>query len=477
MKSESTASAGIWSRLIAGAIFAGTSGFAAAEPATTNDAAVAKVFAAFAQPGQPGCSVGARRDGAMVHASAHGLADLAAGKKLSEHSVFNIASISKQFTAFSILLLDERKALSIDDPLTKYVPELAESARGVTLRHLLHHVGGLRDYEGLLMLRGRRLVDGATQAETIRTLGRQRAANFPAGTKYVYSNSGYVLLATVVERVSGQSMKQFAAQNIFTPLGMTHTSIVDRYPTDIGALARGYTPAKQGFDIDESAWEQVGDGQVHTTVGDLLLWTDNFRSGRVGGAALVKRMTEVGVLKSGERLDYAAGLVVSEYNGLRMVGHSGGWAGYNSNLLMFPEQQFAVAVLCNRNDQSPGKFARAVADILLADEMRRIGKRTPDDEESDDDKPPNAGWKPKNLAAYEGVYVSDEAEARCVLVQRGGALVLEGCAPGAKLQPSARGEFYVPDLHARLRFGDTTGTPAGFTLHTFGLDGLAFTKQ
>ena len=330
MKFDGKSSAGIWSRLITGAVLAGISGFAAAEPSTTNDAAVAKVFAAFAQPGQPGCSVGARRDGAMVHSSAHGLADIAAGKQLNEQSVFNIASISKQFTAFSILLLDERKALSIDDPLTKYVPELAESARGVTLRHLLHHVGGLRDYEGLLMLRGRRLVDGATQAETIRTLGRQRAANFPAGTKYVYSNSGYVLLATVVERVSGQSMKQFATQNIFTPLAMTHTTIVDRYPADIGALARGYTPAKQGFDIDESAWEQVGDGQVHTTVGDLLLWSDNFRSGRVGGPALVKRMTEVGVLESGERLDYAAGLVVGEYNGLRMVGHSGGWAGYNS---------------------------------------------------------------------------------------------------------------------------------------------------
>ena len=132
MKTDCKSSAGIWSRLITGAILAGASGFAAAEPSTSNDAAVAKVFAAFAQPGQAGCSVGARRDGAMVHASGHGLADIAAGNKLSEQSVFNIASISKQFTAFSILLLDERKALSVDDPLTKYVPELAASARGVT---------------------------------------------------------------------------------------------------------------------------------------------------------------------------------------------------------------------------------------------------------------------------------------------------------------------------------------------------------
>src|SRR5262245_8161612 len=173
-----------------------------AADATANDAAVDKVFADFARPGQPGCSVGVSRDGAMLHASGYGLADIALGKRLDAHTVFNIASISKQFTAFSILLLDERKALSLDDPVIKYVPELTASARGVTLRHLLHHVGGLRDYESLLMLRGRRLVDGATQFETIQTLGRQRAANFPPGTRFVYSNSGYVVLATVIERVS-----------------------------------------------------------------------------------------------------------------------------------------------------------------------------------------------------------------------------------------------------------------------------------
>jgi hypothetical protein len=271
-------------------------------------------------------------------------------------------------------------------------------------------------------------------------------------------------------------MKQFAAQNIFAPVGMTHTSIVDRYPADIAALARGYAPAKQGFDIDESAWEQVGDGQVHTTVGDLLLWTDNFRSGRVGGPALVKRMTEVGVLKSGEKIEYAAGLVVAEHHGLRMVGHGGGWAGYRSNLLMFPEQQFAVAVFCNRGDVNPGELARSVAEIFLADEMARTGKRTPDDEAADD-KPPKAGWKPKSLAAYEGVYVSDEAEARCLLVQRDGVLVLEGCASGVKLQPSDRGEFLAPDLGVRLRFGEAAGKPAGFTFHAYALDGLAFTRQ
>lgn len=469
---------GRWYALMVGVVL-GCSSAAAGTPAPErgkNEAAVERIFAELDRPGQPGCSAAAMREGVMLHASGHGLADIAAGKALDAQSVFNIASISKQFTALSILLLDERKALSIDDLLIKHVPELAASAPRVTLRHLLHHVGGLRDYESLLILRGRRLVDGATQFETIQALGKQRGANSPPGTKYEYSNSGYVLLATVVERVSGRSMKQFVTENIFVPLAMRHTTIVDRYPAGVPALARGYTPGKQGFDIDESAWEQVGDGQVHTTVGDLLLWSENFRSARVGGPAVMKRMVEVGVLDSGEKIDYAAGLVIGTYNGLATVGHSGGWAGYLSNLLMFPQQQFAVAVLCNRNDQRPGKFALAVAEIYLADEMRRTGKRTPAEADEEEPVPANS-WQPQSLAAYEGVYVSDEAEARCVLMQRDGHLVIEGCAPGVELRPAGNGELYAAALHARLRFPEPAASPDGFTLHAYGLDGLAFKRQ
>lgn len=468
-----------WRRIAACAALVALGGAtcaAATAAQAPTDSAIANIFADLAAPGQPGCSVGVERGGALVHASAYGLADIAVGKRLDAGSVFNIASISKQFTAFSILLLDQRKALSVDDPLIKHVPELAASARGVTLRHLLHHTGGLRDYETLLMLRGRRIVDGATQFETIRALGRQRAANFPPGEQYSYSNSGYVLLATVVERVSGRSMKQFATENIFIPLGMKDTTIVDRYPADLPALARGYTPAGQGFEIDESAWEQVGDGQVHTTVADLLRWADNFRTARVGGADLLKRMIEVGTLNSGERIDYAAGLGIGEYNGLPTVGHSGGWAGYGSHLVMFPEQQLAVSVLCNRNDVRTTRRALDVAELYLADEMRRTGKRTPPETEHDDGAPV-ASWQPANLAAYEGAYVSDEAEARCVLVERGGRLVLEGCAPGLLLQPAGKDEFYAADVRALLRFTGPAGRPTGFSLLNYGLDGLAFTRQ
>jgi CubicO group peptidase (beta-lactamase class C family) len=465
-----------WFALAASAAFAMGAATNVDASAAANEAALKQVFANFVKPGEPGCSVGVARNGSLIHSSAYGVADMAARKPLTADSVFNIASVSKEFTAFSILLLDERKALSIDDPLIKHVPELSASAQGVTLRHLLHHTGGLRDYESLLLLGGRRFKDGATQFESIAALGRQRAANCPPGTRYEYSNSGYVLLGTVVERVSGRSMKQFAAENIFGPLGMQHTTIVDRYPAGLPQLARGYAPGKSGFDVEESAWEQVGDGQVHTTVADLLLWAENFQTGRVGGKSLVERMTQVGVLNSGEKIDYAAGLGIGEHNGLSTVGHGGSWAGYRSDLLMFPQQHFAVSVLCNRADAEPDKLSAAVAEIYLAEEMRRTGKKSkPSEDESE--SPPAARWKPATLSDYEGVYWSDEAEARCVLIERDKHLYVEGCMPGYKLQPADDQEFYAAEAWTRLRFQPGAGQRSGFTLHNFGLNGLAFKRQ
>jgi CubicO group peptidase (beta-lactamase class C family) len=464
-----------WLALAAGiAVAAGAAADAPAAGSTKN-AAIDKVLAEQLRPDQPGCSVAAMRDGKLLHTAAYGLADLAAHKPIDPGSIFNIASISKQFTAFSILLLADRKALSLDDPLIKYIPELSASARGVTLRHLLHHTGGLRDYTGLLMLRGRRMGDGATQFETIQTLGRQRASNFPAGTKFEYSNTGYVLLASVVERVSGRSMKQFAAENIFGPLGMKQTTIIDRYPAGLPKLVRGYSPGEKGYEVDESAWEQVGDGQVHTTASDLLLWAENFHTGRVGGLPLMQRMTQVGVLNSGEKLDYAAGLGVREHNGLPTVGHGGGWAGYRSQFLTFPQQHFAVTVFCNRTDLRPDKLANTVADIYLADEMRRTGKKSPE-REREDEPAPAARWKPRP-ADYVGVYWSDEAEARCALVERGGHLYVEGCMPGYELQPGDDQELYSKDAATRLRFQGQAGKPSGFTLEAPALSGLTFTKE
>jgi CubicO group peptidase (beta-lactamase class C family) len=445
---------------------------------TAEAAALDKVLTDRLAPGEPGCSAAVMRHGKLLRAASQGLADLGTRQPLDANSIFNIASVSKQFTAFSILLLEDRKALSLDDPLIKYVPELSASARGVTLRHLLHHMGGLRDYTVLLMLRGRRMSDGATQFETLQTLGRQRGVNFPAGARYEYSNSGYVLLGTVVERVSGRRIREFAAENIFAPLGMKQTSIVDRYPAALPKLARAYSRGEHGYEVNESAWEQVGDGQVHTTASDLLLWIQNLRTGRVGGLPLVQRMTQVGVLNSGTKLDYAAGLQIRQRNGLPTIEHGGAWAGYRAELLSFPQQDFAVTVLCNRAEARPSEIANAVADIYLAQDMRRTGKGTePQEREREEEPTPVARWKPARLADYEGAYWSDEAEARCALIERGGHLYVEGCMPGYEVQAADDKEFYAKDAMMRLRFEGQAGNAANFTLDAPGLTGLTFVRQ
>lgn len=347
----------------------------AAEPAKA-DRAIAQVFTEYDKPNQPGCTVGVMQNGKLTHTGAFGAADLERGKALDSQSVFDLASVSKQFTAFAILLLQEQGKLSLDDPIVQYLPELAPSAKGVTVRHLLHHTGGLRDYISMLQMRGRSDADGATIHESMLALARQTGANFEAGTRHVYSNTGYFLLGVVVARISGQSLAEFSEEHIFRPLGMNETSIVDRYPKGIPKSARGYSPEGDAFAIDETGWEQVGDGGVHSSVHDLAQWDENFYTANVGGRAVIDQMTQAGVLNSGERIDYAAGLVVGELRGLPMVRHGGSWVGYRSQLLRFPKQHFSVAVLCNRSDASTGRLAESVAEIFLKKQMRPVAVAT-----------------------------------------------------------------------------------------------------
>jgi hypothetical protein len=207
-----------------------------------------------------------------------------------------------------------------------------------------------------------------------------------------------------------------------------------------------------------------------------LLWAENLRTGRVGGERLMKRMVETGTLESGERLDYAAGLGIAEHKGLPTVSHGGGWAGYRSQFLVFPQQHFAVSVFCNRADATPDQLASAVADIYLTEEIRRAGKQSSTKERPQLPTSPAAHWQPTKLSDYEGVYWSEEAEARCVLVQRNGQLTVEGCMPGYELQPAEDRQFYSADTYARLVFSSQPGPAEGFTLKTYGLNALAFKR-
>lgn len=440
--------------------------------AAADEAAVARIMERHVPPGEPGCSIGVVQDGALTQARAFGLADLERGRALDSRSVFNLASVSKQFTTFAILLLEQDGKLGLDDPVAKHVPEVAASSAGVTLRHLFHHTGGLRDYIEMLYMKGRGDADGTTIHETVQLLGRQTRPNEAPGVEYDYSNTGYFLLGVVVARVSGKSLAEFSRERIFEPLGMKNTRIVDRYPAPIPQLARGYAKSATGFRIDETGWEQVGDGQVHSDVHDLALWDDNFYTGKVGGRALIDRMLEVGLLNDGKSTGYAAGLSVFGSRGFTWVAHGGSWVGYRSSLVRVPAERLSAIVLCNRADADAGAYAREIAEHFLGD---RLGPAEPEQAESPPE-PVVAGWDPGDLSRFAGAYYGEEADARCVIVQRGARLVLETCARGALLAPGKPGEFVVDGGPLTLRFPGSGKDTGSFIYWSPGLRGLPFKR-
>jgi CubicO group peptidase (beta-lactamase class C family) len=329
------------------------------------EARVDQIFREFTARESPGCAVGVMRDGKLVLARGYGLANLEHGIPITPSTVFDIGSTSKQFTAASVVLLAQQGKLSLDDDVRKHIPELPDYGKTITLRHLLHHTSGLRDYIILMVLSGFD-VDAVTNGDdALRLITRQKALNFPPGQDHLYSNSGYFLLSVVVERAGGKSLREFAEENIFAPLGMKSTHFHNSHSEIVPRRATGYAHGAGEFRIAVSRWEQTGDGSLYTTIEDLLRWDNNFYDRKVGGAALYDTLLRPGVLDSGKKLDYAMGLYVRERHGLQAIFHGGSWAGYNAELIRFPERRLSVACLCNLARAGAGELADKVAAAYL----------------------------------------------------------------------------------------------------------------
>src|SRR5579871_2180040 len=319
----------------------------------------------------PGCALSVMRDGQIIYERGYGMADLDHNIPITPATVFHVASMSKQFTAASILMLAQEGKLSLDDPVRKYIPELPDFGVPVTIRQLIHHTSGLRDQWDLLGLAGWRYsLDLITDEDVLSVVSRQRDLNFTPGSKHLYSNTGYTLLAQVVKRVSGQSFREFTTARIFEPLNMKSTHFRDDHAEIVKNMAYGYEPAKDTYRISLTNFDTVGATSLLTTVEDLIHWDENFYHPEVGGEALIKQMLERGKLNNGEQLDYASGLVVGTYRGLATVDHGGADAGYRSDMIRFPDQHFSVACLCNLATANPSDLARRVAAIYLAQEMK-----------------------------------------------------------------------------------------------------------
>jgi CubicO group peptidase (beta-lactamase class C family) len=417
---------------------------AAAQPDLT--VRVDSMFASY-NARSPGCALGVAQNGRTLLSRAYGMADLEHDVPNTPETVFEAGSVSKQFTAAAIVLLARQGKLSLDDDVRRWIPEVPDYGTPITLRHLLNHTSGLRDWGTVVQLagwpRGTRI---HTHAHALDVISRQKSLNFTPGEEFLYSNTGYNLLAMVVEKASGVSFAEFSRRELFEPLGMTRTQWRDDFTRMVKGRAQAYTRG-------DSAWHQQmpfenvhGNGGLLTTVGDLLRWNQALTDGTLAGLDTLETQ---GVLTGGRKIDYALGLYIQRYRGTREVAHGGATAGYRAYLARYPEHGLSVALLCNAASANPSGAFRAV-DAILGDRLR-------------DEAPAPAAVVPMEVAELErraGMYRHRRTGAPLRLTMADGKLragnnELVPVGPAAFRLGGVRVEFADgPDAGGRLVFPD-----------------------
>src|SRR3954468_5773317 len=401
-----------------------------------------QIFAPWDRPESPGCAVGVGRNGQALYTRGYGSANLEYDVPITAASIFESGSVAKQFTAAAIVLLAQDGKLSLDDDIRKYLPEVPDLGETIRIRHLLTHTSGLRDQWELLGIERR---GPGTQvhspATTLDLVAHQKALNFPPGTEYSYSNTGYALAGVIVQRVSGQTLDAFTQSRLFKPLGMTHTRWRDDF-TDVvkGRTTASSGTAERGFHTDMSFTNMIGNGGLLTTVGDLLLWNENFFSPKVGGQAFVDTMQTLMVLRNGRRITYALGLEVSAYDGVPEVSHSGSTAGYRTFLARYPAQHVSLAVLCNLGSANPVALGHRVADLMI-DKPKAAAQSGS----------PAVTLTSAQVVRWAGVYVNPGTDRVYRLAAKGGALVNED-APNAVIEARSPSFFRLAN-GTTLEFG------------------------
>jgi len=370
-----------------------------------DSAAIDKLFARWNKKDSPGCAVGIFHNREIVFQQGYGIANLDHCIPITPNTVFYIGSVSKQFTAAAIAILADRGKLSLEDDVRKYIPELPEFERPIRIKDLVFHTSGLRDLYALMSVAEINLANVLSIDDKLNLIARQTDLNFLPGEEFSYNNSGYTLMAILVERVSGKSLREFTHENIFKPLGMENTHFHDNRHEIVRNRALSYQPGHEGeMRLSYLAnFEGVGPGGIYTTIGDLFLWDENFFENRIPETRhFLELMHTRGVLNNGDTIHYAFGLNFGNYKGLKTVGHGGALMGFRAHYLRIPDQHFAVAVLCNLGDINPAELSNQIIDLYLADVIEN------------------------QLAEFVGVYKSPEFEADFEIVVKDEELHVQG---------------------------------------------------
>ncbi len=436
---------------------------------------VDKLFAKYDRKDAPGCVVAVVKDGKVVYKRGFGVANLEHGIPITPQTVFQIGSISKQFTAFLIHLLVSAGLMSLDDDVRQHVPELPDFGKKITVRHLLHHTSGLREETQLMMLAGWRMEDVITRDDFLGLVKRQKELNFDPGSEHLYCNTGYTLLGLIAERVGKKSLPSLAREKLFEPLGMKDTQFRSGYRAIIKNAAASYAAQLPGgYEQALLAYDMAGATALYTTVDDLARWDQNFYDARVGGKDVIAAMLQKGKLNDGKEIAYASGVVHGSYRGLKTVTHGGSHAGYRAMLQRFPEERCTVIVLANRADMNTG-LAHKVADVVLEGKLKPAPKEEPK-------KPPKKSdpvtLSPEQQQAFPGDFYSAELEAIYHVAVKDGKLVMRHRKGEAILRPLGEDKFSAPlagpvTLHFRRDAGKQV---TGFTIDAGRIRNLRFTR-
>ena len=434
---------------------------------------VDNVFAPWDRTTSPGAAIAVIRDGKTVYMRGYGMAKIEDGILVKTNSVFDIGSVSKQFTAACVAMLIQDGKLSLDDDVRKYISEFPRYPQPVKIRHLIHHTSGVKDYIALLVFAGfLPETDSPTAQETLDIICRQKHLNFAPGEQYSYSNSGYFLLSQIVERISGKSLKDFAQERIFGPLGMQHTFFQDDHSRIVPNRASGYDPQPDGgYKFNMSRWSQTGDGAVYTTVEDLVLWDEAFRTYALGRDFMAGLLT-MDPLNDGAKNNYAFGLFVGEHKGLKTISHGGAWAGYRSAFVRFPEKNLTVICLSNLSTMDATAMSYKVADIYLEAFLKKTNQEI------------NKEYKSIDLPASDlmdktGSYLDSKYNSWVSLSLQNGVLKFSGLELEFALMPIAEKVFAAVDapLDIALEFlPQVQGQPLTASLKVSGEEILRLLK-
>jgi CubicO group peptidase (beta-lactamase class C family) len=386
------------------------------EPTATDPAErLDQLLSAFAGDDVPGGIVAVMRDGEIIHSQAVGMANLTYGIPFGRETVSNIGSVSKQFTAFAVTKLAFSGALALDSDVRQYFPELPDLGQTVTIRNLLNHTNGYREFLNLLAMSGVRLGEGdyIDRDELIRILQRQPALQDEPGTKFNYNNTAYGLAALLVERVTDVPFQQWMAENVFEPLGMTNTRVRSHVGEIVPNAAEGYvfaeeSPFRQAADLGGGGGATMGPGGIYTTVDDLSHWIENLHTAKFGGSEVIEEITRPQIETPGEDTHYGLGLVIEHHRGLRLIQHGGADTAHRAQILYYPEINAAVTAMSNNGAFSAGSIAREIAEAFFVEQMEPEEESEGESEAGNEDQVAEVRVDPNVFDSYLGKYEFDD---------------------------------------------------------------------